>query len=383
VAGGSEGQVSMTTATLLTVEQVAIDQLRPDPANPRQISERELDALERSIRQFGFVQPVLARREDRTVIGGHQRLVAARRLGLTIVPVTYLDISAEQARLLSLALNRISGTWDEQLLARLLADLQASPEVDLTLSGFGEDEIKELLRSLEVREKRERAESFDLDEALAGATRAPRARPGDLFGLADHRLLCGDATKPEHVERLLGGAQAAMAFLDPPYGVSLGDHGGHQRGSRRRHIANDSLDPIAWEALVRAWSRTLLASVHGALYVCMSSKELPLVSRVLAEEGGHWSDTIIWRKDRFVLGRADYQRSYEPIWFGWREGASHHWCKDRDQDDSLGDRPTFRRTAPPDDEAPGLDGTRDQQQLEGGRSGSRPLPRVGLNPHRL
>jgi DNA modification methylase len=93
------------------------------------------------------------------------------------------------------------------------------------------------------------------------------------------------------------------------------------------------MDPISWEAFVRAWSRTLLSCVDGALYVCMSSKELPLVSRVLAEEGGHWSDTLIWHKDRFVLGRADYQRAYEPIWFGWRAGASHHWCGDRDQDD--------------------------------------------------
>jgi hypothetical protein len=86
--------------------------------------------------------------------------------------------------------------------------------------------------------------------------------------------------------------------------------------------ANDSMNPIAREASVRAWGRTLLGSVDGAIYCCMSSKEMPLVSRVLAEEGGHWSDTIIWHKDRFVLGRADYQRAYEPIWFGWREGSS-------------------------------------------------------------
>jgi DNA modification methylase len=317
----------------LAIEQVTLDQLRPDPANPRRISEEELDSLERSIRQFGFVSPVLARKEDRVVIGGHQRLVAARRLGLTTVPVTYLGISVEQARLLSLALNRISGTWDEQLLARLLTDLQTSPEVDLSLSGFGEDEIKELLRSLEVREKRERAESFDLDAALDEATRTPRSKPGDLWSLGEHRLLCGDATKPENVERLLGGVQAAIAFTDPPYNVSLGDHGGQGRGARRRRIANDSLDPVAWETFVRAWGRALLGAVDGAIYCCMSSKELPLVSRVLADEGGHWSDTLIWHKDRFVLGRADYQRAYEPIWYGWREGATHYWCGDRDQDD--------------------------------------------------
>jgi DNA modification methylase len=324
----------MTTMPVaLTVEQVPIDQLRPDPANPRRISGEELDSLERSIREFGFVQPVLARREDGTVIGGHQRLLAARRLGLTTVPVTYLDLSIEQARLLNLALNKISGTWDEQLLARLLADLQSSPEVDLSLSGFGEDEVRDLLRSLETREKAERPESFDLDAALEEASRAPRTKPGELWALGEHRLLVGDATTPEDVERVLGGRHAAMAFTDPPYNVSLGDHGGQQRGTRKRRIANDSMDPIAWEAFVRAWARTLLAFVDGALYICMSSKELGLVSRVLAEEGAHWSDTLIWAKDRFVLGRADYQRSYEPIWYGWREGAAHHWCGDRDQGD--------------------------------------------------
>jgi DNA modification methylase len=323
---------SLSRLPSLTVEEVPIDLLRPDSANPRRISPDELDSLERSLRQFGFVQPVLAQK-DGTVIGGHQRLVAARRLGMATVPVTYLDLSIEQARLLNLALNKISGSWDDQLLARLLADLGTSPIVDLSLSGFGEDEIHDLLRSLETREKKERVEDFDLDSALEDATRTPRSKPGDLWRLGDHRLLCGDATVPEDVERLLGGTKAAMAFTDPPYNVSLGDHGGQQRDSRKRRIANDSMDAISWEIFVRAWSRTLLSSVDGAIYVCMSSKEMPLVSRVLAEEGGHWSDTIIWRKDRFVLGRADYQRAYEPIWFGWREGASHHWCGDRDQDD--------------------------------------------------
>ena len=124
-----------------------------------------------------------------------------------------------------------------------------------------------------------------------------------------------------------------MAFTDPPYNVALGDHGGRQKGQRRRKLKSDALDPEQWENFVRGWGRNLLANIEGALYVCMSSKELSIVSRVLAEEGGHWSDTIIWEKDRFVLGRADYQRQYEPIWYGWREGAKRHWCGDRDQGD--------------------------------------------------
>ena len=317
----------------LTIEQTPIDLLHPDPANPRRIGGAELDSLERSLRQFGFVQPVVARRADGTVIGGHQRLVAARRLGLTSVPVVWLDLSIEQSRLLALALNRISGTWDELLLARLLAELGSIPAIDLGLSGFGQEEIAGLLRRLDAREKHEQIEIFDLEDALAQATRVARTSPGELWALGEHRLLVGDATKPTEVERALAGRRAAVAFTDPPYNVSYGDHGGQPRASRRRRIANDSLDPEAWEAFVRAWARTLLGAVEGAIYVCMSSKELALVSRVLAEEGGHWSDYIIWHKDRFTLGRADYQRSYEPIWFGWREGTGHHWCGDRDQDD--------------------------------------------------
>ena len=319
--------------TTLSVELVPLDDLRPDPANPRRISEEELDALERSLRQFGFVQPVLARREDGVVIGGHQRLVAARRLGLTSVPVTWLDVTVEQARLLGLALNRIAGSWDDALLARLLADLQATPDLDLSLSGFGPDEVADLLRSLSARERRERPEAFDLEAALEAATKEPRSKPGDLWALGEHRLLCGDATQPAALGRVLGGRQAAMAFTDPPYNVALGDHGGQQRGARRRRIANDALDPVAWEAFVRGWAKPLLGSVDCALYVCMSSKEWPTVARVLAEDGGHWSDTIIWAKYRFVLGLADYQRAYEPIWYGWLECAEHHWCGYRDQSD--------------------------------------------------
>lgn len=323
----------MSATESLVIEQVAIDLLKPDPANARNISRPELDALTRSIREFGFVQPLLARRLDAVVIGGHQRLLAARRLGMKFVPVTWLDVSAERGQLLGLALNRTGGEWDEPLLARLLADLKDVPGVDLSVSGFGEDELADLLRGPEVQERRERPEAFDLEMALGKATRGPLTKPGDMWHLGRHRLLCGDATNAEDVARALVGAQSAMAFTDPPYNVDYGNHGGHQPGARRRSIANDALDPSAWEAFVRAWAQLLLGSVDGAIYCCMSSKELPLVSRILAEEGGHWSDTIIWTKDRFVLGRADYQRAYEPLWFGWRERTSHFWCGDRDQSD--------------------------------------------------
>lgn len=323
----------MPTSTSLLIEQVDIDQLRPDPANPRAIDEAELESLTRSIREFDLVQPVLARAQDKTIIAGHGRVRAARRGGLSKVPVIWLDLSIERARLLGLALNKISGTWDEQLLARMLAELGASPGVDLTLSGFSDDEMRRVLRDLDAREKRDWPEAFDLEAEIASVSQQPRTKRGDLWLLADHRLLCGDATSAADVDRLLSGARPAMAFTDPPYNVALGDHGGQPREARRRRMANDDLDAAGWERFVGEWARLLVQSVDGALYICMSSKEWPTVARLLAEAGGHWSDTLIWAKDRFVLGRADYQRAYEPIWYGWREGAKHRWCGDRDQGD--------------------------------------------------
>jgi DNA modification methylase len=337
----------MTTETKMQIAHVAIDELKPDPANPRRISDTELEALTRSLREYGLVDPIIARREDRTVIGGHQRLLAARRLGMKTVPVILLDLTQEQARVLNLALNKISGAWDEELLARMVADLSGVEELDLSLTGFDEDELDALLKSLDVREKKDKPESFDVDAALEAARAATRAKRGEVWAMGDHRLLVGDAGDTAALSRLLEERRAAMCFTDPPYNVSLGDHGGQQQGQRKRRIQNDAMPKEQWEAFCRVWARSLLTSVDGAIYCCMSSKELPLVSRVLEEEGGHWSDTIIWRKDRFTLGRADYQRQYEPIWFGWREGSKHQWHGGRDQGDVWDvDRPSESQAHP-------------------------------------
>src|SRR5687767_12965303 len=200
----------------VTIDEVQIDDLRPDPANPRGIPDQQLEALTRSLKEFGFVQPALARRDDKTVIGGHQRLLAARRLGYKTVPVIFLDLSIEQSRLLNLGLNKISGEWDQELLARLLADLKPIEDIDLALSGFSEDELEKLLKSLDARERKERVESFDLDDALEAAQAAPRARRGEVWALGDHRVGCGDACDPADVAQLLSGRKGSMCFIDPP-----------------------------------------------------------------------------------------------------------------------------------------------------------------------
>jgi len=349
---------SLAPLPSLTVEEVAIDLLRPDPANPRRISDDELDALERSLRQFGFVQPVLARREDGVVIGGHQRLVAARRLGLTSVPVIWLDISVDQARLLGLALNKISGTWDDALLARLLADLQATPDLDLSLSGFGEDEVKELLRSLEVRERRERPEAFDLEEALEEARRAPRTKPGDLWTLGDHRLLCGDATSAEDVARLLDGATPTLLATDPPYGVSLdgswrdgvynalgpaaapymrsvgqpegedatrapGGRRGRTQGHRNTTLSGDTR--VDWsEAFALVPSLTVGYVWHAGVHAAAVAEGLLRIGFEIVAQ-------VIWDKGLFAIGRSWYHWNHEPCWVVRRVGAKVPFRGSRDQ----------------------------------------------------
>ncbi len=317
--------------TSLRISYVDPHTLHPDAGNPRRISAAEDEALTRSIAVFGFLGLIVARLADSTVIGGHQCLRAAMRLGMKTVPVIFVDLGPEQSRLLNVALNKIGGTFDEELLARLFSELP--PEADLTLTGFESDAIEKLLRSLDVREKRERPETFDVESAIAASRSAARVQRGEIWDVNGHRIMCGDATDADEVADLLGETRPAMAVTDPPYNVALGDHGGQRRGQRKRRIQNDALPPEQWTAFCGDLARNLVASVDGAIYVCMSTKEWASLSQALADAGGHWSDTIIWRKDRFVMGRADYQRQYEPIWYGWREGAKHQWYGGRDQGD--------------------------------------------------
>jgi DNA modification methylase len=290
---------------------------------------------------------------------------------LASVPVIWLDISAEQARLLGLALNRISGSWDDALLARLLADLQTTPDLDLSLSGFGEDEMRDLLRSLEVREKRERQEAFDLDAALEEARRAPRTKPGDLWALGEHRLLCGDATKPEDVARLLDGAAPRLLATDPPYGVSLdqtwrdGVYNGPQKrvrgwgvtaGAERPYMLRDgTAGQVEPEDATRAsggahgrtrghrhttisgdvradWSAAfgLVPSLQVGYVWYASAHTLEVLSGLLGI-GFELVSQIIWDKGLFSIGRSWYHWAHEPCFVVRKPGVPNLFHGERDQ----------------------------------------------------
>ncbi len=325
----------LVNKTQITIARVPIDNLRPDGGNPRRISDVELESLTRSIQEFGLVDPIIARREDGTVIGGHQRLVAARRLGLTTVPVVFVDVTAEQAHLLNLALNRISGSWDQELLARLLADLDATPNIDLSLTGFGDDEIAKLLKGLDAREKRDREESFDLDEAWQAARADTRVQRGDLWRLGDHRVMCGDSTSEADVGRLMAGEGARLMVTDPPYGVAYEVDGKNPKFKKRRSaIANDDLGADQakfWTEAFRHWP------LDGDAYVFSPSGPLigTLCSSIEAAGITH-RQWLIWVKDRLVLGRSHYHYRHEHIFYGWRGKTS--WNGSR-KEDSVWDEP--------------------------------------------
>ena len=324
----------MKTATALEIQHVPLDDLHLDPANPRRIGESELESLTRSIKEFGLVDPIIARREDKTVIGGHQRLLAARRLGYRTVPVVFVDLPQEKARLLNVALNRISGDWDRELLARILRELDEKPDIDISLAGFGDDEIAKLMKSLDAREKRDREESFDLDAAWQAAKADTRVQRGDVWRLGDHRVMAGDSASEADVARLMAGQTARLMVTDPPYGVEYTspgkrDPGGGLRYKRgTRTIENDDHgdeQPAFWRAALEAWP------LNGDAYIFSPSGPLMVkLAAAVGLAGIEHHQWLIWVKNKLVPGRGHYHYRHEHIFYGWKGKSG--WNGSRKED---------------------------------------------------
>lgn len=310
------------------IEHWPIDRLVPYARNARQHSDEQVAKIAASIAEFGFVNPILVG-ADGVIIAGHGRLAAARKLGLSQVPVVVLDhLTPTQRRALVLADNRLAelSTWDAEML-RIELDALAEDGFDVDLTGFDDASIAELLGDVEPDNTGQTDE-----DAVPDAPDAPVSQPGDVWIMGQHRLVCGDATTAEAYAQLFpDGERADMVFTDPPYNVAYAA-GAHVPTIKHRPIANDDLG-AGFEAFLRDAMSLFMAHCTGAIYIAMSSSELHTLRRVFDALGGHWSTFIIWAKDTFTLGRADYQRQYEPILYGWPKGATRHWCGDRDQGD--------------------------------------------------
>jgi DNA modification methylase len=302
--------------------------LLPYARNARTHSDEQVAQIAASIVEFGFTNPCLVG-ADGVLVAGHGRLLAARKLGLETVPVVVLDhLTPTQRRALVLADNRIAENagWDDAMLRTELEALQADG-FDLDLTGFDPDALAELLAGEETDQAGEVDDDDVPEEAVAVVS-----RPGDVWVLGEHRVLCGDATDPESYVRLLPGERADMVFIDPPYNVDYANSAKDKLRGTQRAILNDNLGAAFHDFLLAALT-PIVAHCRGAIYIAMSSGELDTLQAAFRAAGGHWSTFVIWAKNTFTLGRADYQRQFEPILYGWPEGAQRHWCGDRDQGD--------------------------------------------------
>jgi DNA modification methylase len=302
--------------------------LTPYSNNAKTHPSEQVDKIAASIAAFGFDQPIVVD-GDGVIIKGHGRREASLRLGLDKVPVLVrTDLSVAEIKAARLADNRTAQSpWDEELL-RVELEALLEGDFDLGLTGFDLAEIDELLAAVEPEQT-----GLTEDDEVPEVPEQPVTRPGDLWVLGSHRLLCGDATVLADVERVLGGGQLAdMTFCDPPYNVDYASSPKDKLRGKHRPILNDNLG-AGFEAFLYDACTNILQVTKGACYICMSSSELDTLQRAFRAAGGKWSTFIIWAKHTFTLGRADYQRQYEPILYGWREGSDHYWCGARDQGD--------------------------------------------------
>lgn len=314
-------------------ENYPVDKLIPYARNSRTHNDEQVEQIVASIKEFGFTNPILIGADD-VIIAGHGRLLAAQRMGLKEVPVVRLPhLTETQRRALVIADNKIAlnAGWDEEMLAIEMKELKDF-DFDLDILGFSEEELKELAAFGEPE-----AEAQSEEDEVPEAPEEPITKYGDIWVMGEHRLICGDSTLYDDVKKLMQDETASMVFTDPPYNVNYGAtmkdslryHAGTLGG---RKIMNDNLGDGFAQFLTDSLSNLMMFN-NGAAYVCMSSSELHTLYNAFIAAGGKWSTFIIWAKNTFTLGRADYQRQYEPILYGWGADKKHYWCGDRDQSD--------------------------------------------------
>ncbi len=304
----------------LQIEAWAIERLIPYARNARVHSDAQVAQIAASIAEFGFNNPVLADPAG-GIVAGHGRVLAARQLNHTHIPVIVLGhLSDNQKRAFMLADNKLAlnAGWDADLL-RLELEALAAQDYRLELTGFDDQELQDLLAEV--------AQTSLLDPDDAPQPAAAVSMPGDLWILGNHRVLCGDGTRHDDLARVLKARSCDLVFTDLPYNV---DYCG--KTATKMKLANDNLGADFGKFLESA-CRAMLEVSQGPLYICMSSGELHRLYAAFTQAGGHWSTYVIWAKNTFTLGRSDYQRQYEPILYGWPEGSKHFWCGDRNQGD--------------------------------------------------
>ena len=323
---------------------LSVDALRPAAYNPRKklkAGDKEYEKIKNSILEFGYVEPIIVN-YDMTVIGGHQRLTVLKDLGYTEVQCVVVHIEDEhKVKALNVALNKITGAWNEQLLADLLVDLQ-SVDFNTDLTGFEAPEIEQLFSKVHNKDIKE--DDFDVEEELKNP---PISRKGDIWLLGRHRVICGDSTLPETYTKLMEGRRANLVLTDPPYNVNVEETAGK--------IQNDNMpDEDFYKFLFAAFVNMEQNMENDAsIYVFHADSKGLIFRQAFHDAGFYLSGCCIWKKNALVLGRSPYQWQHEPCLFGWKVGGKHQWYSDRkqttiweyDRPKSSKDHPTMKPVA--------------------------------------
>ena len=328
----------------MNIEKKNVKDLLPADYNPRkdlQPGDPEYEKLKRSIEQFGYVEPVIWNKQTGRVVGGHQRLKVLIDSGITEVDVVVVDMNTEKEKALNIALNKISGEWDTDKLALVIADLQGA-DFDVSLTGFEPEELDDLFRD-DVKDG-VKEDDFDVEAELQ---KPAFSKAGDLWMLGEHRLLCGDSTKPETYELLMNGKKAQLVVTDPPYNV---DYKGTAGKIKNDKMAEDQFEQF----LLAAYSQMYESMTDDASIYVFHSDSHGLAFRKAFEEAGFYlSGCCIWKKQSLVLGRSPYQWQHEPVLFGWKKKGKHQWYTGRkestiwefDKPKKNADHPTMKPVA--------------------------------------
>lgn len=306
--------------TTTKMELVDIDKLIPYVNNARTHSPEQINKLRASLREFGFINPVIV--DDKfNIVAGHGRVMAAQAEGIKEVPCVYVDYLTEaQKKAYILADNRMAmdAGWDEEMLRVELEALQ-DMAFDLSMTGFDDKELADLFKTEEEVED----DDFDLDAALE---KAAFVKKGDIWTVGRHRLMCGDATSAEDVTKLMDGKKANIIVTDPPYGVSF-------QSSDGLSIQNDSLKGDEfYQFLLQAFKNMAdNLTKGGAAYVFHADTEGLNFRKAFIDAGFHLAGCCIWVKNSLVLGRSDYQWQHEPVLYGFLQNGNHPWYSDRKQ----------------------------------------------------
>ncbi len=312
----------------MELERIRVEELNAASYNPRidlKPGDPAYESLKRSVDTFGCVQPIIVNRRGNVVVGGHQRLTVLADLGHKEVDVVFVDLSRDHEKALNVALNKITGAWDEPKLATLLQEFEGFPDVDVQLTGFDHGEIGDLItRMLDRESAGGNDDGFDAD-AVLDEQRPAVTQPGDLIELGEHRLLCGDSTTVDDVRRLMNGNRAVLFATDPPYLVNYDgtNHPGSQPGKNKNWggtygISWDDADanPTLYEDFYRVAVAEAIA-INAPWYCWHASKRQAMVEEVWHKFGAFVHQQILWMKDRPVLNRSWYLWQHEPCFFGW------------------------------------------------------------------